>query len=60
MRQAQQEIERGDSARAVPLIELAKGIYRGLLREEPADWDLRYNLERAVRICPRRIPMPPT
>ena len=56
MRQAQQEIERGDSARAVPLIELAKGIYRGLLREEPADWDLRYNLERAVRILPEEDP----
>jgi mxaK protein len=56
MRQAQQEIDRGESARAVPLIELAKGIYRGLLREEPADWDLRYNLERAVRILPEEDP----
>jgi mxaK protein len=56
LRQAQQEIDRGESARAVPLIELAKGIYRGLLREVPADWDLRYNLEHAVRILPEEDP----
>jgi mxaK protein len=56
LRQAQQEIERGEPARAVPLIELAKGIYRGLLREDPADWDLRYNLERAVRLLPEEDP----
>ena len=57
MRQAQQEIERGEQGRAVPLIELAKGIYRGLLREDPADWDLRYNLERAVRLLPEDDPV---
>jgi len=56
MRQAQQEIERGEQGRAVPLIELAKGIYRGLLREEAGDWDLRYNLERAVRLLPEEDP----
>ena len=56
MRQAQQEIERGEQGRAVPLIELAKGIYRGLLREEADDWDLRYNLERAVRLLPEEDP----
>jgi len=56
MRQAREEIERGEQGRAVPLIELAKGIYRGLLREDPADWDLRYNLERAVRLLPEEDP----
>lgn len=56
LRQAQQDIERGEPARAVPLIELAKGIYRGLLREDPEDWDLRYNLERAVRLLPEEDP----
>jgi mxaK protein len=56
MRQAQQEIERGEQGRAVPLIELAKGIYRGLLREDADDWDLRYNLERAVRLLPEEDP----
>ena len=56
MRQAREEIERGEQGRAVPLIELAKGIYRGLLREDPADWDLRYNLERAVRLLPEDDP----
>ena len=56
MRQAQQEIERGEQGRAVPLIELAKGIYRGLLRDDPVDWDLRYNLERAVRLLPEEDP----
>jgi mxaK protein len=56
MRQAQQEMERGEKGRAVPLIELAKGIYRGLLRADPDDWDLRYNLERAVRMLPEEDP----
>jgi mxaK protein len=56
MRQAQEEIGRGEPGRAVPLIELAKGIYRGLLRDDPLQWDLRYNLERAVRLLPEEDP----
>lgn len=36
----------------LPLIELAKQSYRDLLREEPGDWDARYNLERALWLAP--------
>lgn len=56
IRQSQEEVARGEPGRAVPLIELAKGIYRGLLRDDPSDWDLRYNLERAVRLLPEADP----
>ncbi len=56
MRQAQEEMARGEPGRAVPLIELAKGIYRGLLRDDPAQWDLRYNLERAIRMLTEEDP----
>jgi mxaK protein len=37
---------------ALPLIELAKQSYRDLLRENPANWDARYNLERALWLAP--------
>lgn len=37
---------------AIPLIELAKEIYREVLREDPGHWDARYNLERAQRLLP--------
>lgn len=56
MRQAQAELARGEPGRAVPLLELAKGIYRGLLRDDAAEWDLRYNLERAIRLLPEEDP----
>ncbi|MDB6044968.1 MAG: putative mxaK-like protein [Gammaproteobacteria bacterium] len=41
-----------DAAQSVPLTELAKQSYRDALRKDPADWDARYNLERALRIAP--------
>ncbi|MBA3480140.1 MAG: hypothetical protein H0T52_17335 [Lautropia sp.] len=56
MRQAQEEMARGEPGRAIPLVELAKGIYRSLLKDDPADWDLRYNLERAIRLLPEDDP----
>jgi len=37
---------------SLPLIELAKQAYREVLREDPADWDAQYNLERALRLAP--------
>ncbi len=36
----------------LPLVELAKQNYRDLLREDPTQWDARYNLERALRLAP--------
>jgi len=36
----------------LPLIELAKQNYRDLLRDNPSDWDARYNLERALWLAP--------
>ena len=36
----------------LPLVELAKQSYRELLRENPLDWDARYNLERALYRSP--------
>lgn len=40
------------AAESLPLIELAKQSYRDLLREDPGDWDARYNLERALWLAP--------
>ena len=40
------------SARALPLIELAKQNYRAVLRRDPQNWDARYNLERALWLAP--------
>lgn len=37
---------------ALALIELAKENYREVLRQDPADWNARYNLERAQRLLP--------
>jgi mxaK protein len=56
LRQAQDELARGEPGRAVPLIELAKGIYRGLLSDDASEWDVRYNLERAIRLLPEEDP----
>jgi mxaK protein len=41
-----------DTAASLPLIELAKQAYRDLLRQDPDDWDARYNLERALWLAP--------
>ena len=42
----------GEAQRFMPLIELAKQSYRDDLRGDPADWDARYNLERALWLSP--------
>jgi mxaK protein len=42
----------GEAQRSLPLIELAKQSYRDALRGDPADWDARYNLERALWLSP--------
>lgn len=41
-----------EAYRSLALVELAKRNYRILLRESPADWDARYNLERALWLAP--------
>jgi mxaK protein len=41
-----------DEAQSLPLIELAKQSYRDSLRQDPNNWDARYNLERALRLAP--------
>ena len=47
------EVRAGDQpGQALPLIELAKEIYREVLRTDPGFWDARYNLERAQRLLP--------
>lgn len=42
----------GAETQAMPLLELAKQSYRDLLRRNPAHWDAKYNLERALRLAP--------
>jgi mxaK protein len=51
LRQALDYAAAGDKAKALPPAELAKGLYRDVLRQEGA-WDARYNLERALAIVP--------
>ena len=41
-----------DNDIALPLVELAKQTYRGLLKENPQHWDAKYNLERALQLFP--------
>jgi mxaK protein len=41
-----------EAFRSLPLIELAKQRYRDVLRNEPVDWDARYNLSRALLLAP--------
>jgi mxaK protein len=51
LRQASKSGPNG-AVESLPLIELAKQSYRDLLREDPGDWDARYNLERALWLAP--------
>jgi mxaK protein len=47
------EVRKGkEPGQAIALIELGKEMYRDLLREQPQNWDARYNLERAQRLLP--------
>ncbi len=41
-----------DADLALPLIELAKGSYRELLRIDSQQWDAKYNLEHALQLSP--------
>lgn len=50
LRQGMREDLTADQKR--PLLELAKQRYRDLLLTTPGDWDLRYNLQSALRLAP--------
>ena len=50
LRQGMREDLTADQKR--PLLELAKQRYRDLLQVAPGDWDLRYNLQSALRLAP--------
>lgn len=52
MRQAIEVRASTQPGQAIALLELAKEYYRDVLREDPAHWDARYNLERAQRLLP--------
>lgn len=41
-----------EPGQAIALVELAKELYRDVLRNDPGHWDARYNLERAQRLLP--------
>ena len=52
MRQAIGVRATSQPGQAIPLLELAKENYREVLRNDPGQWDARYNLERAQRLLP--------
>lgn len=55
LREAIRLRESGDAVgmtQSLPLLELAKQGYRDVLRDDPQQWDARYNLERALRLAP--------
>ena len=41
-----------DKQQGMPLVEMAKDAYRVVLRSNPQTWDVKYNLERALRFSP--------
>ncbi len=45
-----------DDSQMIPLVELAKQDYRDVLKQDPAFWQARYNLELALR----KVPEDPT
>lgn len=49
-------LQSGAGSSTLPLVELAKQSYRDLLREDPWDWDARYNLEHALWLAPELDP----
>jgi mxaK protein len=52
MRQAIEVRASTQPGQAIALLELAKEYYRDVLRDDPGQWDARYNLERAQRLLP--------
>ena len=56
LRQAAALVEKGDLDGATALVNLSKGEYRVALRLTPDDWDLKYNLDVAMRMV-RDLPV---
>jgi mxaK protein len=52
VRQAIEVRASAQPGQAIALLELAKEYYRDVLRDDPSQWDARYNLERAQRLLP--------
>ena len=52
VRQAIEVRASAQPGQAIALLELAKEYYRDVLRDDPSNWDARYNLERAQRLQP--------
>lgn len=52
LRQAAAQGAGEHAGQTLALIELAKENYREVLRQDPNDWNARYNLERAQRLLP--------
>jgi mxaK protein len=52
VRQAQALQAGATPGQAIPALELAKELYREVLRHDPGHWNARYNLERAQRLLP--------
>lgn len=52
VRQAIEVRASAQPGQAIALLELAKEYYRDVLRDDPANWDARYNLERTQRLLP--------
>lgn len=44
--------DEGNAQRAMVLLQLAKAGYRRALRDDPSDWNARYNYELTLRILP--------
>ncbi|MGF1645266.1 MAG: hypothetical protein ACFCUJ_16630 [Thiotrichales bacterium] len=52
LQRGQRARQLGDDATALPLIELAKHLYRELLRGDPTHWHAKFNLEQALKLAP--------
>ncbi len=55
LRQAIEIAKTEGNQRGLPIFELAKESYRGVLREAPRHWDAKYNLERALKLAPEAV-----
>lgn len=58
MREAFSLIANDERGRALPLVEIAKQLYRELLRDTPSDEAVRYNLSRALLLVPDPVKEP--